>query len=183
MLKQVIGLRAAVFIDGAYLAAILKNEYGEPRLAFDKFSGMLIGEGYERLRTYFYYCMPYQSNPPTSEEQDRYRRAQGWITSIRRLPRFEVRLGKLAKRGTSFEQKRVDVLLSVDLVRMSWDHQIQKAVVLSGDSDFVPAVQAAKDAGVLTHLFCSTTSIHDELRDAFDERTVITGELIEKCRI
>ena len=83
----------------------------------------------------------------------------------------------------TFEQKRVAVLLSVDLVRMSWDHQIQKAIVLSGDSDFVPAVQAAKDAGVLTHLFYSAISFHDELRDAFDERTMISRELIEKCRI
>jgi len=33
---------------------------------------------------------------------------------------------------------------------MSWDHQITKAVLVTGDSDFVPAIQAAKDAGVLT---------------------------------
>jgi len=176
-------MRAAVFVDGGYLGAILKNEHGEPRLAYDRFSDVLVGQGYERLRSCCYYCMPFQSDPPTFEEKERYRRAQRWIENIQRLPRFDIRLGKLAKRGTSFEQKRVDVLLSVDLVRMSWDHQIQKAVVVTGDSDFVPAVQAAKDAGVLTHLYYSASSIHDELRDAFDDRTVITKDLIDGCRI
>lgn len=177
-----ISARAAIFIDGGYLARVLKDEFGEPRLAFDKLSDLLSGSGYERLRTYFYYCMPYHSDPPTSEEKERYSRAQGWISSLQRLPRFEVRLGKLAKRGMSFEQKRVDVLLSVDLVRMSWDHQIQKAVLVSGDSDFVPAVQAAKDAGVLVHLYYSTYACHYELRDACDERTVISKLFIDQCR-
>ncbi len=176
-------MRAAVFIDGGYLAVLLREEFGEPRIAFDKLSDILMAPEYERLRTYFYYCMPYQSNPPTTEEKERYRKSQGWIGSLQRLPRFEVRLGKLAKRGSSFEQKRVDVLLSVDLVRMSWDHQIQRAILVSGDSDFVPAVQAAKEAGVLVHLYYSDRSYHYELYDACDERTLITKDLIDQCRL
>lgn len=177
----VVSFRAGVFIDGGYLAKVLKEEFHEPRLAFDKFSDILVGSGYERLRTYFYYCMPYQSNPPTAEEKERYAKAQRWISALQRLPRFEVRLGKLAKRRDSFEQKRVDVLLSVDLVRMSWDHQIQKAVLVSGDSDFVPAVQAAKDAGALVHLFYSSYACHNELLDSCDERFLITKDLIDQC--
>ena len=174
-------MRAAVFIDGGYLAAVLKEEYGQPRIALEKLSDIVVGTDYERLRTYFYYCMPYQSNPPTEEEKVRYSKAQGWISNLQRLPRFEVRFGKLAKRGDTFEQKRVDVLLSVDLVRMSWDHQIHKAVLVTGDSDFVPAIQAAKEAGVLVHLFYSDRAVHYELRDACDDRTLISQELIDKC--
>jgi uncharacterized LabA/DUF88 family protein len=175
-------MRAAVFIDNGYLAMILKHEFDEARLDFRKFSDLLVGPDYERLRTYLYYCMPFQGNPPTRKESERYERAQKWINKLQCLPRFEVRFGRLARKGASFEQKRVDVLLSVDLVRMSWDHQIQKAVVVTGDSDFVPAVQAAKDAGVLTHLFFSRNSCHRELLLAFDERTQITEELIGQCR-
>jgi len=175
-------MRAAVFIDGGYLAVVLREEYGQARIALEKLSDMIIGPNYERLRTYFYYCMPYQSNPPTDDEKVRYARAQGWIVSLQRLPRFEVRFGKLARRGDTFEQKRVDVLMSVDLVRMSWDHQIHKAVLVTGDSDFVPAVQAAKEAGVLVHLYYSDQAFHYELRDACDDRTLMSKELIDKCR-
>jgi len=176
-------MRAGVFVDGGYLAAILKAEHEEPRISFDKLSDIVAGPEYERLRTYFYYCMPYQSDSPSPEEKVRYSRTQGWLLHLQRLPRFEVRLGKLERRGNSFEQKRVDVLLSVDLVRMSWDHQIQKAVLITGDSDFVPAVQAAKDAGVLVHLYYSEESAHHELRDACDERTPITRDLIARCAL
>jgi hypothetical protein len=48
--------------------------------------------------------------------------------------------------------------------------------------DFVPAVQAAKEAGVLVHLFHSDQAFHYELRDACDDRTLISEELIDKCR-
>ena len=43
-----------------------------------------------------------------------------------------------------FKQKMVDVLLSVDLVRLSWSKQIQAAILVAGDSDYVPAVEAAE---------------------------------------
>jgi len=174
-------MRAGIFIDGGYLTAILKGDREAPRISYERLSDHITGEGYERLRTYFYYCMPYQSDPPTPEEAVRYSRARRWVSILQRLPRFEVRLGKLERREGSFEQKRVDVLLAVDLVRMSWDHQIQKAVLITGDSDFVPAVEAAKDAGVLVHLYYSERTAHRELLDACDERTPISQDLIDAC--
>jgi len=177
--------RAAVFLDGGYFSKVLKYAFDEPNLDYEKFSD-LICEGDERLRTYYYDCMPYQSSPPTNKEKQMYAQKDKFIYNIRRLRRFEVRLGKLIyiPSAKDFIQKRVDVLLSVDLVRMSWDHQISKAVLVTGDSDFVPAVQAAKDAGVLTVLYHSKASkvgALDELLYACDERREITQDLIKSC--
>jgi len=129
--------------------------------------------------------MPFQSDPPTRAERERYAAADKFVFSLKRLNRFEVRLGKLIHVPSTEEyvQKRVDVLLSVDLVRMSWDHQIGKAILVTGDSDFVPAIQAAKDAGVLTVLYYSRAhpqvSALDELLYACDERVEITQDLID----
>ena len=131
--------------------------------------------------------MPYQSDPPTLQERQRYANTDRFINRLRRLNRFEVRLGKLIyiPSVSEFVQKRVDVLFSVDLVRMSWDHHIGKAVLVTGDSDFVPAIEAAKDAGVLTVLYYSrahpTVSALDELLYACDERVEITQDLIDPC--
>jgi hypothetical protein len=76
--------------------------------------------------------MPYQSNPPTYEEKSRYSNAHKFIQSLKKKPRFEVRLGRLQKThsgtGIEYSQKGVDVMLAVDLVKMSWDKQIQKAL-------------------------------------------------------
>lgn len=179
-------VRAAVFLDGGYFQKVLQHVFGSPKIDFEEFSDRICRDD-ERLRTYFYYCMPYQSDPPTQEERERYARADRFVYSLGRLNRFEVRLGKLiyVPSARDFVQKRVDVLLSVDLVRMSWDHQIGKAVLVTGDSDFVPAIQAAKDAGVLTILYYSRAhplvSALDELLYACDERIEITQELIDAC--
>lgn len=69
---------------------------------------------------------------------------------------------------------------------MSWDHQIQKAILVTGDSDFVPAIQAAKDAGVLAILYYSKAnpqvSALDELLYACDERIEISQKIIDACK-
>lgn len=174
--------RAAVFIDGGYLANVLKDRFGEAKIDFGVLSDKLC-TNVERLRTYYYYCMPYQSSPPTREESERYAATDRFIYSLRKIPRFEIRLGKLGRRGAEFIQKRVDVLLSVDLVRMSWGHQIDRAILITGDSDFVPAVQAAKDAGVLVQLYYTPRFVHDELLQACDDRFEITKELIDSVKL
>lgn len=170
-----------VFIDGAYLAKVLKSEFGETHIDFEKFSNLLCKEA-ERLRTYYYNCMPYQSSPPTPEERKRYSAMDKFIYTIRRLPRFEVRLGRLSNIRGKYIQKRVDVMLAVDLVRMSWGKQIHRGVLVTGDSDFVPAIKAARDAGVLVQLYYSEQSYHDELISACDECFEITEELIKSAK-
>ena len=172
--------RSAVFIDGGYIDKVLQNEFARARIEYGKFSDN-VSKGTDRLRTYYYHCMPYQGNPPTSDERARFSSMDSFLYNLKQLPRFEVRLGKIAKRGSDFQQKRVDVLLSVDLVRMSWDHQIQRAIIVSGDSDYVPAVLAAKDAGVLVQVYYHPRSMHDELRSACDERFEITDALVKAC--
>lgn len=94
-----------------------------------------------------------------------------------------MRFGKLSKsKSGDYEQKRVDILLAVELVRLSWAHQIGHAIIVTGESDFVPAVEAAKDAGVITSLYYSRKSIHDELLQAVDERYEMNDEFIQSVR-
>jgi uncharacterized LabA/DUF88 family protein len=171
--------RAAVFIDGAYLTKILDVDFGKPKIDLAGFSDILCGD-YERLRTYYYNCMPFQSNPSTEEERRRFASMDKFVYTLRKLPRFEVKLGRLGCVGGEFIQKRVDIALAADLVRLSCGRMIQKAVLVTGDSDFLPAIEAAKEAGVLVTLYYSRSSIHDELLSAVDESAVIDQELISK---
>ncbi len=171
--------RAAVFIDGAYLTKILDVDFGKPKIDLAKFSDALCGN-YERLRTYYYNCMPYQSCPPTDEERRRFAAMDKFVYTLKKLPRFEVKLGRLGCVGGEFVQKRVDIALAVDLVRLSSGRMISKAVIVTGDSDFVPAIESAKEAGVLVVLYYSQSSIHDELLSAVDESFVIGWDLIRQ---
>jgi uncharacterized LabA/DUF88 family protein len=173
--------RCALFIDGGYLNKILESEFNRASIDYAKFSNEL-AQSVERLRTYYYNCMPYQSNPPTEDEKRRYAAMARFIDALKRLPRFEFRQGKLAKREAGFEQKRVDIWMAVDLVRLSFSHQITKAILVTGDSDLVPAIEAAKDAGGVVELYFSRRAVHQELLQAADERFEISEELIDKAR-
>lgn len=175
--------RYAVFIDGGYIRAVLAK-FGEPRISYRKLSEYFASQD-ERLRTYYYDCAPFQSNPPTPEEQQRKRRFDSFMHSLQvSVPRLQVRLGRLQRialpaGGCKFVQKKVDVLLTVDLVRLSCERQIQRAVLIAGDSDFVPAIQVARDAGTIVQLYHGTDPFpHDELLSASDDRIRIDQPFI-----
>jgi uncharacterized LabA/DUF88 family protein len=144
-----------------------------------------VSGGRELLRTYYYDCLPFQSAQPTPDERERFAKRRTFHSSLQRLPRLQVRLGKLARRHDNgkvrYEQKRVDVLLAVDLVQLAAKHRITDAVLIAGDSDFLPALEVAKDEGVLIHLFHGSTP-HDELYLCCDERSPINQEFIEAVR-
>ncbi len=175
--------RIAIFIDAAYLQRTLKNEFTSARIDFEKLVKEMAG-GREILRSYYYDCEPYQSNPPTTEEKERFGRVQRFHYALDKIPRFQVRLGKLAFRGLDengksiFQQKRVDIQMGVDLVLLAAKHQISDAVILAGDSDFLPAIGAAKPEGVVIHLFHGNRP-HADLVAKCDERTIIYQDFID----
>jgi len=185
--------RAVVLIDNGYLSAILRDEFNEARIDYLKLSDILC-QGFLRLRTYVYDCLPYQANPPTPEQSQLYAGKVKFFDAIKKLPSFEVRFGKQRPRpGGYFIQKGVDVLLTVDLVKLSAKAQVQKVFLVAGDADYVPAVKAAKDEGVSVRLYHSGAyqvtpegrnllKYSNELWDACDERTVIDDKLIDMCR-
>ncbi len=173
--------KAAVFIDGGYLVKILKN-FGSVKLDFQKFSQKLVEISKSELfRVYYYNCMPYQSNPPTEEEKTRYSNMMKFLNKLKKLSRFEIRLGKLSFHDGKFIQKRVDNLLTIDLIALSATGQIQKALIVSGDSDFVPAIQKSKELGVIVQVFYYPNTIHDELYMVCDDRFEIKKDLINSC--
>ena len=178
--------RVAIFIDGAYLDNVLKEEFRGARINYQAMSNSLAGES-DILRTYYYHCPVYQGDPPTDEESERYSAQSSFFTALDRLPRYMVRLGRLAYRGTDqlgnpiFEQKRVDILLGVDLVQLAAKQAIQEAVLVAGDSDFIPAITAAKSEGVLVRLFHGTRP-HSDLWQEADERAQFTQALIDSVR-
>ena len=151
----------------------------------------MVGSGI-LLRAYYYYCRPYQSSPPTEEEKIRYRSWRRFEGALRNIPNFDVRLGKLVFRGTRsdgrpiFQQKRVDLMLGVDMALLAGKGRLNRVVLLSGDSDFVPAIEAVKQEGILTTLWHGSerdSSASRELLQTCDERNELTREIINSCRL
>lgn len=175
--------RAAVFIDGGYLDTALLT-FGKLRLDYHKFAESICGDC-DRFRTYYYHAMPYQSPNPSPDESRKYASMHKFITTLQRLPRFEVRLGKVVKYGNGDpHQKQVDTLFAIDLVKLSAKNHIQKAIIIAGDSDHLPAVKAAKEEGVICELYYlyknreGNFTVSRDLFDICDERFQITKELL-----
>ena len=182
--------KAVVFFDGAYLQKVLFEEYEKARIDYAMLANALVRQtGAHLLRAYYYDCLPYQGNPPTEVERKRVSATQRFFKALSRLPRFQVKLGKLSLRGKDeagrpvFEQKKVDIMIGVDMVEFAAARQISQAILFAGDSDFVPAVEAVKRQGVLTILWHgSMESVHRELWESCDERYQLSLEIINSIR-
>ncbi|MBI1973711.1 NYN domain-containing protein [Candidatus Micrarchaeota archaeon] len=187
---------AVVLIDGGYFSKVL-SDFSVDTENFDlvKFSDALC-EGHKRLRAYYYDALPWISDKfPSSKDSDRRSSKQRMLDAVTYLKRFEVRQGKVQRTTVNckkcgendykFNQKLVDVLLSVDLVRLAWSKQARYIVIVSGDSDFVPAVRAAKEAGAVTKVVYAKTehaAIHDDLRKVCDERQQIDKPFLDSFK-
>jgi uncharacterized LabA/DUF88 family protein len=169
-------MRAAIFIDGAYILSQLKTLNLAPdyeRLADYFLKPLRKSVPLDLLRCYFYYCPPWMSAEPTETEKRRMAEHTTFLNEVQSIERWSMRLGKLQRRWDghreTFEQKRVDVLLSVDMVRHSAAGHIQHAIIVAGDSDFIPAIEAAKESGATVTLWCGNeNTVHRELKELAD---------------
>ena len=182
---------AAAFLDGGYVEKVLHYDHGEPKIDFEKLVHVMVQPD-ELLRAYYYHCLPYQSNPPTQEERERYGARHRFITALSFLPRFEVRLGHLAYRGPDsegkpiFQQKRVDCMVGVDMALLAGKGKITNVAIFTGDSDLIPALESVKREGVLVTLWHGSFSVNTrpsrEVVEIADERRELTAEIVNKIR-
>ncbi|MCX5803835.1 MAG: NYN domain-containing protein [Proteobacteria bacterium] len=181
--------KVAIFLDGGYVEKVLKYDFAEAKIDFQKLATVMT-EPDELLRTYYYHCLPFQSSSPTEEERERYSKAHRFTTALSFLPRFEVRLGKLVYRGINtngepiFVQKRIDCMVGVDMALLAGKGRITNLAIFTGDSDFIPAIQAVKQEGVLVTLWHGSygqyTSPSREIVEVCDERKQLTQDIINK---
>ncbi|MGK5559167.1 NYN domain-containing protein, partial [Actinomadura kijaniata] len=140
--------RYAIFVDAGYLyaasGALLlgcssRREY---RVAAEKLIKALTSHADEQLlgellRVYWFDAAP--KRQPTVDQR-----------VIANLPLVKLRLGNLNAQG---QQKGVDAQLRADLEALARHRAITDAVLLAGDEDMLPAVEAAQRYGVRVHLW------------------------------
>lgn len=194
--------KLAIFIDGGYVDKLAEEEF-LVRVDYQKLADHVTTlvtsktrEPVDLFRTYYYHCLPFQSSPPTADEQARYGQKRRFFDALRNLPRFTVREGRLARVGFDlsgapiFQQKRVDLLLGLDFALLSGKHQVSHAAIIAGDSDLLPAFEVAKQEGVSIWLFHgprhsrkdNRPTFADELRLAADERQEIDTGFMQQVK-
>ncbi|TDC96124.1 NYN domain-containing protein [Actinomadura sp. 7K507] len=140
--------RYAVFVDAGYLYAasgallLSCGSRREYRVAAEKLIKALTSHADEKLlgellRVYWFDAAP--KKQPTVDQR-----------VIANLPLVKLRLGNLNAQG---QQKGVDAQLRADLEALARHRAITDAVLLAGDEDMLPAVEAAQRYGIRVHLW------------------------------
>lgn len=103
-------MKSGVFIDAGYLLKLL-NITGK-RINFLKLSNELTS-GTQRVKTIFYDTLPLLIN---QKGRELYPKTQRFHNALKKLDKFEVKLGRLQHFDGNFRQKGVDMKLGIDLV-------------------------------------------------------------------
>ncbi|MFI0417903.1 NYN domain-containing protein [Spongiactinospora gelatinilytica] len=148
LLPHAVVAKYAVLVDVGYLYAAAgevilgAKERKEYRVAADELIQALQKHAEDRisgelLRIYWYDAA--RDRVPTVDQR-----------VIAQLPWVKVRLGNLNARG---QQKGVDAQIRSDLEALARHHAVSDTILLAGDEDMVPAVEAAQAYGVRVHLW------------------------------
>ncbi len=171
--------RVMIFIDGSNLYHSLKAHFKRTDIDIGKFAEKLVGK--RRLIRIYYY----NAKVGFKEEPERYRDQQAFFASLRAIPYFELRLGRLVYINWPSSppyEKGVDIQLTTDLLTHSYKNNYDTAILVAGDSDYVTALQAVKDNGknMEVALFGQErTSVL--LREVADRVIPIDGRFLRGC--
>jgi uncharacterized LabA/DUF88 family protein len=176
------GDRIGVFIDGDYFDGVLRSEFDSIRVDFLTFSQLVIPEGAQRFRTYYYKSVPYLGLDSSDEDRQRADGVEKFLQSLRHLPRFKVRTGELSRsQDGQFRRKGVNVSMAVDVTRLTTERVVDQVFMVCSDPDMLPLVKAVRDMGVLTRIYHGE-NIPERMLAESDEGVRLNREMIERCR-
>jgi len=165
-----------VFIDGSNLYHALKSETSSTAIDLYSFGQKLAGSN--ELHTIYYY----NATLPHTHDPDRYKRQQQFFARVQRTPRVIMRLGHCRTRGGVLVEKGVDVLIAVDMLIHASRGNYDVAVLVSGDGDLVPAVQAVTELGRIVINAAFPSSRSDALVNVCHEFIAIDDAYMSDCR-
>ncbi|MBS3087216.1 NYN domain-containing protein [Candidatus Pacearchaeota archaeon] len=139
-----------VFIDAGYLSFISKFfGNGKPlKYKMEVFAKNLAkAKSLECKKIYFYTAPPYQSPKPTKEENKRKANYDKFISKLKEVE-IKIREGRCQKIDSTYQQKGVDTLLTIDLSRIPKKEGISDVIVVTSDTDFVPIINDLSEDGI-----------------------------------
>ncbi|MGL5116089.1 MAG: NYN domain-containing protein [Beijerinckiaceae bacterium] len=163
-------MRVAVLIDGGHLRALAKKA----KLAYvpdyiEKVALACVEPGEMLLRILYYDCAPYigKVKLPVSGEEHEFKGSDSWLRDLASRNLFAVRRGVLKFRGfkpktiplanatltdtdfkPDFEQKGVDMRIGLDIANHSATKSVERIILISGDTDCLPAMKHARISGL-----------------------------------
>lgn len=136
--------RVAVYIDGSNTYNKLKRlniPVSGMSFHYDEFVAHLLGD--RQLISKRYYVGIVKNHDGSAKSETLVRKQQRFLESLRATG-FDVKPGTIMYDGNRIREKGVDVKLSVDLVIGAADNLYDTAIVVSSDTDLIPAIKYAR---------------------------------------
>lgn len=140
--------RVAVFIDGGNFYHKLKDLKIKNK---SQFGYRQLAEWLARDRALVYagYYIGVVRAKPDDAKGQALRAGQVGLFNFLRSPkqRFVIRQGYLTNNNGKYHEKGVDVQLAVDLLVGAYENTYDAAILLSSDTDLIPAIKKVKELG------------------------------------
>lgn len=189
--------KVAVLIDGGHLRVLAKDAgktYDVPFIEKTALKCKLPAETIQRIL--YYDCAPYTGKPtlPVSGTRTPFTGSDQWLRDLSQRDLFAVRLGVLKFRGwipktipiasaaglkdsdfkPNFEQKGVDMRIGLDMANYAANRSVDLIVLVTNDTDCIPAMKYARRAGLQVALisFPDSTPSHELLSHCDFRRSV-----------
>jgi uncharacterized LabA/DUF88 family protein len=165
-----------LFIDGACLDSYIR------KLSNCFNNEVMINIDYSMLavnfqKVFYYDCLPAQKKNESEKDYEIRRQSKlNLFNHLNSLDRFHVYEGtaRFRDKQRGQEQKQVDIMMTVDMLRHSFRRNMEQATLLTGDLDFKPLIDALVQDGMYISLWYPKGETNYELVDAADSRLPIT---------
>ena len=97
---------------------------------------------------------------------------KAWFNSLYKMGyTVKTQAIKVAPDGKKLE-KRIDVLMAIDIISSAYETDVDTIVIVSGDSDFVPAVKKLKDLDKTVEVWSFKNLLSTQISDLLDPEDV-----------
>lgn len=168
--------KVAVFIDGPNLFWGMSDYSRSLKINYMKFVDKLVGDR-SLLRAYFYCSHPV----PIPEEQKKFfDNLQFNGIQVVGMPLKKVTEQRTKK--TYYVEKGEDVALVTDMLTLAFEHAYDTAIIVSGDADFIGAIEKIKYKGKRVEVVSFKNSLSGELRRVAD-KLVLLDDIIGEIKM
>ena len=107
-----------------------------------------------------------------------------WFSSLNKMGyNVKTRAIKVAPNGKKTE-KRIDVLMAVDIISSAFEQNVDTIIIVSGDSDFVPVVKKLKDLNKKVEVWSFKKNLSHQLKDLLDHESIYyIDDVLDQIRL
>ncbi len=165
--------KVAIFIDAGNM--FHGSNYLKVRIDYRKLINLLKRDRW-LLRGYFYTGIPTADLNLPKEYREQWKRQKNFLNELQNAG-IKVKTMPLKKTPEGFIEKGIDILLATDMIVLAYNNAYDTAILVSGDSDYIPVVEMIQQLGkrVENASFKKTSSY--ELRKVCDDFILLDNYL------